>query len=865
MIKNKIISWRDSIHNLNNQLLTMNSLREAFDEFTVELDKLIRNSEQKILVQFKIEMENGLIRTISRMQTITREDYNILLEIFNEYWNIKTQEYHLTAVNKIIFTYKIVGSDFATRLSPVSIEKPTFSFKGYDLPNTMDCTEWGEYKFTSNFRSANIQKPKSHSYYHIILKEREQLVELKIHNKTLLTFIDKMDDQNDLSTFTRILDDHTYIFREGVLILKLKNIKNVKYLSRVIGATHISNKFITMDLETRDLDGIMTPYTVSIYDGRDKFSFYLSDYSSSDNMLVTAINSLLRKKYNQYKVYIHNFSNFDSIFMLKVLSSMKLSIRPLIRDGRMIELKISWKKYSIYFRDSYLLLPSSLAKLARNFDVENKGIFPYKFVNNSDISLTYDGIVPSINNFDNLSLEDYTSYYDKFKNKTWNLRTETIKYCEQDVVTLYQIISKFSEQIFLLFRIDIVKYPTLPSLAFAIYRNKFIGDAKIPLIHGSMYDFLVQGYTGGSVDVYKPKGENIYRYDVNSLYPYVMREFPMPVGNITYFDGDITKINSNTFGIFEVEVTTPQDMKIPLLQTRIKTNSVTKTISPLGTWKGVYFSEEIYNAMAHGYKFKILRGYLFDRGYIFKEYVDFLYNLKVNSDKNSTNYTIAKLLLNSLYGRLGMSPDKEQHVIVSNDEALKYISKYEVSDVIDFKNGRELVSFFDPNDNENLNISVAISLAVTANARIHMSQFKTMSNITLYYTDTDSIDIDKPLPDKFIGRELGLMKLEHIFDEAVFLSPKVYGGKTKTYELVKVKGLKNPISFEELKPLLKKDSYLEIQQDKWYKNISNGHINIKNEIYSLSITTNKRILVYNSDNILCNTKPHFIKNGTLQE
>lgn len=263
----------------------------------------------------------------------------------------------------------------------------------------------------------------------------------------------------------------------------------------------------------------------------------------------------------------------------------------------------------------------------------------------------------------------------------------------------------------------------------------------------------MKGYTGGSVDVYKPSGKNIYRYDVNSLYPFVMKEYPMPVGSITYFEGDITDINPQTFGIFEVEVTSPANMNIPILQYRIKTNSVTKTISPLGTWTGVYFSEEIYNAMRYGYTFIILRGYTFDRGYIFKDYVDFLYKLKVNSDKNSTNYIIAKLLLNSLYGRLGMSPDKEQHVIVSNDEALKYISKFEVSNVIDFQNGRELVSFFDPNDNENLNISVAISLAVTANARIHMSHFKTMNNITIYYTDTDSIDIDRPLPDKFVGRE----------------------------------------------------------------------------------------------------------------
>jgi DNA polymerase type B, organellar and viral len=144
------------------------------------------------------------------------------------------------------------------------------------------------------------------------------------------------------------------------------------------------------------------------------------------------------------------------------------------------------------------------------------------------------------------------------------------------------VIAKFSEQIFSLFRIDILKYPTLPSLAFAIYRNNFMGDAKIPLIHGEMYDFLVQGYTGGSVDVYKPAGKNIYRYDVNSLYPFVMRNFPMPVGNISYFEGDITELNPNAFGIFEVEVIAPQNIHIPILQLRLRTKKGIHTVSPLG-------------------------------------------------------------------------------------------------------------------------------------------------------------------------------------------------------------------------------------------------------------------------------------------
>jgi DNA polymerase type B, organellar and viral len=122
----------------------------------------------------------------------------------------------------------------------------------------------------------------------------------------------------------------------------------------------------------------------------------------------------------------------------------------------------------------------------------------------------------------------------------------------------------------------------------------------------------------------------------------------------------------------------------------------------------------------------------------------------MDSDKTSTKYIIAKLLLNSLYGRMGMSPYKEHPEIISNKEALNLIYKFEVSNIIDFKNGKELVSFFDHSGNDNLNISVAISLAVTAMARVHMSQFKTMKDITLYYSDTDSIDIDKPLPNNLI-------------------------------------------------------------------------------------------------------------------
>lgn len=48
-----------------------------------------------------------------------------------------------------------------------------------------------------------------------------------------------------------------------------------------------------------------------------------------------------------------------------------------------------------------------------------------------------------------------------------------------------------------MFRIDILKYSTLSYLAFAIFRTTLLKDSKIPLIHGEMYDFIKESYTGG--------------------------------------------------------------------------------------------------------------------------------------------------------------------------------------------------------------------------------------------------------------------------------------------------------------------------------------------------------------------------------
>jgi hypothetical protein len=140
--------------------------------------------------------------------------------------------------------------------------------------------------------------------------------------------------------------------------------------------------------------------------------------------------------------------------------------------------------------------------------------------------------------------------------------------------------------IFNLFGINIHKYPTLPSLAFAIFRSNFMDENIIPQLSGKIASEIRSGYTGGAVDMYLPsnkKTTKIYAYDVNSLYPFVMKDNLMPIGVPSYFRGDIRAVDSNAFGFFYCKITAPSNLNHPIIQTHVKTSNGLRTISPLGS------------------------------------------------------------------------------------------------------------------------------------------------------------------------------------------------------------------------------------------------------------------------------------------
>ena len=79
-------------------------------------------------------------------------------------------------------------------------------------------------------------------------------------------------------------------------------------------------------------------------------------------------------------------------------------------------------------------------------------------------------------------------------------------------------------------------------------------------------------------------------------------------------------------------------------------------------------------------------------------------------------------------------------------------------------------------------------------------------------------------------------------------------------EVTKVKGFKEKtVSFDLLESLLYKNSNpLDLIHKKSFRNLEMGEINIKNQLYTVKATENKRQLVYDKNGLAIKTRPFII-------
>ena len=576
-------------------------------------------------------------------------------------------------------------------------------------------------------------------------------------NKKIKITKSTVNHNNHLAT-KGIKGNRTY----ATYAIKPKNLKEYKGYKEAI---------VAMDIETMDYQGLDVPVIITLAFLDDNKQVISKLFEINKDLLtkdvVLAVNNLWLEfvKFildNQFKyIFVHNLGGFDGLFIYKALSSLyDPSIVSTIIDEHnkfiTIKLKLPWGY--VKWIDSYRIFQVSLEDLCRQFNVEGK-ISKYQ--------------------------EDYhsiTLFKDEVKYK------EFIDYAVQDSIALLRAMLNAQEEYLKDFNVDLTSVLSTSMLSLKIFVSKFL-NGDIPILKGSVDQFIRLGYYGGGTDYYKCYGENLHYYDINSLYPYVMCK-PMPLEIIKHHRNMNYMLTENCelFWFFQCEVKVPDTLR-PLIPFKYKG----KTIYPSGTFTGVYFSEEIKTLLKYGYTFKLISGYEFSKADLFTEYVNYFYDKKRNS-QGSTRF-IAKMHLNQLYGIFGRRLNSIETINIYNEDIEKYLTSRIVKAVIkineeksclllhtniDTKILKKLNTFFETDISGRFSLiksNVAIAAAVTSYAITHMIPFKVSDN-TLY-TDTDSIFTDKPLDPTLISNtELGLMKDElagKTIDKAYFIGIKQYG------------------------------------------------------------------------------------------
>nr|YP_009693752.1 hypothetical protein [Inonotus obliquus]BBN21278.1 hypothetical protein [Inonotus obliquus] len=764
----------------------------------------------------------------------------------------------------------------------------------FDIPWNIDYDTWGKIKFQLDSKILRIENISFNENIDYILveyiKPGEKDIKIFLKSGLVFNFIDKdnRNVNNNLSRYFIESKETIYFnnnkiyfyfnqnyFPKTYLLDKEGKPTNVRenVLSILIPEVKNEVKIGTYDFETYfGKDGTINLLSASMFDGLETKSLYLSNFPNSNELIENFFNKLLTAENNKSYWYAHNSAQFDLIFIVKhLLQREGVSLTPNYKDGKFLSIKIIYnlngEKYKLTLFDSILLLLSGLDNLSHKFSIDShKTIYPYYFPNENN--LDYIGEVPAYKYFDDkkVSLDDYNNYKSKFNNN-WSLKNETNNYCLNDCIVLHKIMLKFRELMLKYFRLDIIKCPTAASLSMRVFRTNYLDDKIIPNLPINIYNILVESYYGGHVDLYIPESnsdftvteilskiknkdtndlEVVNSYDINSLYPSVMKDNLFPTELVGYFKGDITLMDEYQvkFGIYKVKVSVADSIKHPILPL----HNEGKSIYPTGNWIGWYTSIEIENALQLGYKFEILDGFIFDTDDLFSKFVTDLYNLRLQYPKNHPMNYILKILMNSLYGRFGIDPNLISYKFIHKNE-------FNSSAYDDWSDFGEFILVGYKDKSNRIFSNVAVASAVTSFARIKMSAVKNRDDLILLYTDTDSAYIIGKLPDDLVSStELGKFKLEDSYFKFIGLAPKVYGTLNQDgIEKTKVKGFKDKISLENLEKLLVESSHTVLKHEKWFKDMNKGLITVKISPYDLKVINNKRLSVF-ENNKFCNTK-----------
>lgn len=362
----------------------------------------------------------------------------------------------------------------------------------------------------------------------------------------------------------------------------------------------------------------------------------------------------------------------------------------------------------------------------------------------------------------NLSIKKLEIDYKAKREKGHKITDEEKEYLKHDVMIMSLALEK-------MFEMKITRM-TIASNAMNFFKDTISKKRFEEWFKPPLYDKdLRQAYKGGFTylnEIYRGKEvkEGIV-LDVNSLYPSVMYYSPMPYGEGIYFDGKY--VPDKLYNLYIQNITCQFRIKKDMIPTiQIKNNLSFVPTEYLSSSNGESINLTLTNV---DLKLFLEHYDIYDVSYnwgwkyksstkIFKRYIDYWNELKVKATKegNKPLRTIAKLMLNSLYGKFAASPEGRSKIPYLDNN----IVKYKLSEL------EERTAYYLP-----------ISIFITSWARDKTIRSAQAVYHRFIYADTDSLHLEgTDIPENLLisDTELGKWKIESTFKRGKYLRQKCY-------------------------------------------------------------------------------------------
>jgi len=475
-----------------------------------------------------------------------------------------------------------------------------------------------------------------------------------------------------------------------------------------------------------------------VYDGENHYEGF--DSESLINKIIALAQESLKCSFFAHNIkYDLQVSGLWKKIILDQIKGFYLS-KAMIDNSIFLQLKSDDDKIIINFIDSMNYFRSSLRDLAQSFNIEKA-----------------------------LSVEEY-----KLDSESWNqlLKEKMKDIVRIDTEILYKIMNQFLNDE------SIIKGLTAPSSALKTFKRYYL-EKTITFPKALVQDALAS-YRGGLVFPFMLlRGEYVYDYDINSLYPYSMfdRYSIRYKGKVDsrILDDDIRNQKLNY--LLNVSFFGKNNLIVPV-------KAIDKRLIFLNNVENVWITGREYLALReNGFDVIVNQGYAFYSYPIFKNYINHFYNLKKNSKGGKKIFY--KLMLNSLYGKFGENRKHSEIILLDDKDKLE---KYGIDEttiefmkemgdndgkgkLFDFENIKihYYRDFLVVKKESEARYSPLIASEVTAYARLYNYELRKQLK-EVYYTDTDSFFIPFQIQE---SDELGGLKKE--FQGKTWLySPKDY-------------------------------------------------------------------------------------------